>query len=44
MTQTEILAIKKERLNKLSNSSKNIKCPGVLRKLRREVKNLEASM
>ena len=44
MTKEQMLAIKKEKLNKLSNSPKNLKCPGVLRKLRREVRNLEASM
>ena len=35
------LAIMKDRLNRLSNSPKNINCPGVLRKLRRQIKNLE---
>ena len=35
------LAIMKDRLNRLSNSPKNIKCPGVVRKLRRQIKNLE---
>jgi hypothetical protein len=35
------LAIAKDRLNRLSNSPKNIKCPGVVRKLRRQIKNLE---
>jgi hypothetical protein len=44
MTKEQTLALKKEKLNKLQNTSKNLKCPGVLRKLRREVKNLEASM
>ena len=44
MTKEQILALKKEKLNKLQNTSKNLKCPGVLRKLRREVRNLEASM
>ena len=44
MTKEHMLAIKKEKLNKLSNSPKNLKCPGVLRKLRREVRNLESSM
>ena len=44
MTKEQKLALKKEKLNKLQNSPKNLKCPGVLRKLRREVRNLEASM
>ena len=35
------LAIMKDRLNRLGNSPKNIKCPGVVRKLRRQIRNLE---
>ncbi len=35
------LAMKKDRLNSLRNSSKNIKCPGVVKRLTREVRNLE---
>ena len=35
------LAITKDRYNRLSNTTKNIKCPGVLRKLRRQIRNLE---
>ena len=41
MTKEQILQNKKARLATLEQSSKNIKCPGVLRKLRREVRNLE---
>ena len=41
MTKTEILALKRERLNRLQNSNKNVKCPGVVKKLRREIKNME---
>lgn len=41
MTKEEKLTLKKGRLDKLSNRDKNVKCPGVLRKLRREVRNLE---
>ena len=44
MTKLEQLNLKKERLNRLQNSTKSIKCPGVVRRLRREVKNLETSM
>lgn len=44
MTVAQKLALKKDRLNKLEGTTKNIKCPGVLRKLRREVRNMEASM
>ena len=39
-TETQ-LAIKKDRLNSLKNSPKNVKCPGVVRKLTREIRNLE---
>ena len=28
------------RIHKLSNSGKNIKCPGVLKKLRRKLRNM----
>ena len=41
MTKEQILALKKEKLNKLQNTSKNLKCPGVLRKLRRQIRNME---
>jgi len=44
MTQTEILALKKNRLQKLEASNKNIKCPGAVKKLKREIRNMEASM
>jgi hypothetical protein len=35
------LAMKKDRLNSLRNSFKNIKCPGVIKRLTREIRNLE---
>lgn len=41
MTNADKLLQKKNRLALLEDSPKNIKCPGVLRKLRREVRNLE---
>lgn len=41
MTNADKLLQKKNRLVLLEDSPKNIKCPGVLRKLRREVRNLE---
>lgn len=41
ITLAEKLAIKKDRLNSLKNSPKNIKCPGVVKKLTREIRNLE---
>lgn len=42
MTQEQKIAILKDRYNKLSNSPKNIKCPGVLRKLTRQLRNAGA--
>ena len=41
MTKKEILALKKDRLNKLAGNPKNIKSGGVVQKLRREIRNLE---
>lgn len=41
MTNADKLLQKKNRLALLEGNPKNIKCPGVLRKLRREVRNLE---
>lgn len=41
MTKENMLALKKGRLEKLSNRDQNIKSGGVLRKLRREIRNLE---
>ena len=41
MTKEQILANKKARLATLEQNPKNIKCTGVLRKLRREIRNLE---
>lgn len=41
MTREEKLVLKKDRLKKLEGSVKNIKCGGVVRKLRREVRHLE---
>lgn len=40
MTKEQLLAIKRDRFNHLSSSPKNIKCPGVVRKLAREIRNL----
>lgn len=44
MTDTERLNLMKNRLANLRNTPKNIKCPGVVRKLTRQVRNMEASM
>lgn len=41
MTKEQILANKKVRLATLEQNPKNIKCTDVLRKLRREIRNLE---
>jgi hypothetical protein len=41
MTKENILAFKKDRLAKLENNPKDLKCGGVVRKLRRQVRNLE---
>jgi len=40
MTKNEKLVLMKDRLSKLENNPKDIKCPGVLRKVRRQVRNL----
>lgn len=41
MTEKEMKILGLEnRIHKLSNSVKNIKCPGVLRKLNRQLRNL----
>ena len=41
MTKEQTLLIKKNRLVTLENSPKNIKCPGAVRKLRRQIRNME---
>jgi hypothetical protein len=40
MDKKIILEQKKDRLNRLMQNDKNIKAPGVIRKLRREIRNL----
>lgn len=40
MTTEQKASILEARLTKLSGSPKNIKCPGVVRKLRRQYRNL----
>ena len=42
ITKEQKLAMLKDRLKKLNGSPKNIKCEGVVRKLSRQVRNLEA--
>lgn len=41
MTREQKLALMKDRYNKLDGSPKNIKAGGVVRKLRRQIRNLE---
>lgn len=41
LTKEQKLAIAKDRFKKLNESPKNIKCSGVLRKLVRQIRNLE---
>lgn len=41
MTREQKLAIAKNRMKTLESNGKNVKCPGVLRKLRRQVRNME---
>ena len=40
MTKKMLLEMKESRYARLSESPKNFKCPGVLRRLRREIRNL----
>ena len=42
MTQEQILLLKKDRLQKLESNNKNLKSGGVVRRLRREIRNLES--
>lgn len=44
MKDKDKLALMKQRLKKLEGTEKNIKCPGVIRGLRREIRVLEDSM
>ena len=41
ITTEQRIAILKDKLTKLENSPKNIKCPGVLKKRRRQLRNLQ---
>lgn len=44
MTDKDKLALMKQRLQKLEGTEKNIKCPGVCRALKREIRVLESSL
>lgn len=41
MTNEQVLALKKNRLQTLESNSKNLKSGGVVKRLRREIRNLE---
>ena len=41
MNKEQKLALMKNRLTTLEGTTKNVKCPGVIRALRREIRNLE---
>ena len=41
MNKEQKLALMKNRLTTLEGTSKNVKCPGVVKALRREIPNLE---
>ena len=43
MDKKIILEQKKDRLNRLMQTDKNIKAPGVVRKLKREIRNLSSN-
>ena len=41
MNKEQRLALMKNRLSTLKDSPKNLKCPGVVRKLTRQLRNIE---
>ena len=41
MTDTDRLALLEARYNSLKEKEKNVKCPGVLRRLARDIRNLK---
>lgn len=44
MNNTDRLNLMKQRLQQLEGTEKNIKCPGVVGALRREIRNLESKV
>ena len=42
MNKQDVLNLKKDRLQKLESNGKNVKSMGVVKRLRREVRNLES--
>jgi len=43
MDKKIVLEQKKDRLNRLIQNGKNVDCPGVIRKLKREIRNLSSN-
>ena len=41
MTNEQKIAIMKNRLTILESNSKNVKCPGIVKKLHRQIRNME---
>ena len=41
MNKEQKLKLMKDRYNKLSENPKDIKCPGALKKLKRQIRNIE---
>lgn len=41
MTREEKLALAKGRYARMAGTEKNVKCPGVMRKVKRQIRNLE---
>ena len=44
MTVEQKLALMKNRLATLEENGKNVKCPGVVRKLKRTIRNMEQNL
>ena len=44
MTKEQTLALLKDRYNRLKENPKDLKAPGCVRKLKRQIRNMEASM
>lgn len=42
MKKVDKINLLKDRIKKMEGTEKNIKCPGVLRSLRRELRNMES--
>ena len=42
MTREDKLALMKDRYNRLNGSPKNVKCGGAVKKLKRQIRNMES--